>query len=210
MKSFIHKNFKKVRLVDKPDEILQNHYNKRRILRLRTDNDSLQELQDVEQELGDRYAESMYKKIMGELKDVGDCEIGGFNSGKLWKLKNKLSPRYNDPPAAMRNKEGKLLTSPDEILKETEDHYKNVFNEKPIDDEHKEFKNQREELCKKRLDACSKVKSPDWTINDVKYVLNNLKAGKSKDAYDLPNEIFKDDTAGKDLVCSNNKINESY
>ena len=62
------------------------------------------------------------------------------------------------------------------------------------------------ELCKKRLEECSKTKTPDWSIEDVKYVLNNLKAGKSKDAYDLPNEVFKQDTAGEDLVIAITKL----
>ena len=43
----------------------------------------------------------------------------------------------------------------------------------------------------------SQVKSPEWDIENVKYVLENLKVGKSQDAYDLTNEILNVDTAGK-------------
>ena len=115
----------------------------------------------------------MFNKIMVEVKDVGDCESGGFNSGKLWKLKNKLSPRFIDPPTAMRNSEGKLRTSAEDILKEAEKHYTAVFEEKIIGTEHKEYKNCKEDLCKKRLDKCSLTKTPDWTVEDVKHVIND-------------------------------------
>ena len=36
--------------------------------------------------------------------------------------------------------------------------------------------------------------------------LVEMKMKKSKDAYDLPNEIFRPDIAGDDLVCAITKI----
>ena len=54
----------------------------------------------------------------------------------------------------------------------------------------------------KRLKECSTVKTPEWTITDVTTVLSQLKRGKSKDAYNLPNEIFKPSVAGKDLILA--------
>ena len=47
-----------------------------------------------------------------------DSEDGGFNSGKLWKLKKKLTPSNYDPPTAMKDSEGNLITTENEILKE--------------------------------------------------------------------------------------------
>ena len=69
----------------------------------------------------------MCNTIMGELRDMGSCEDGGYNSGKLWQLKKKLSPRFTQPPTAMMNSEGHLLTNNDDITKEAVKHYKNVF-----------------------------------------------------------------------------------
>ena len=48
----------------------------------------------------------MFRKIKAEVQGVDDAEEGGFNAGKLWKLKSKLAPRNKDPPTAMFNKEG--------------------------------------------------------------------------------------------------------
>ena len=57
-----------------------------------------------------------------------------------------------------------------------------------------------------RLKECMKTKTPEWTMSDVTYVLKHLKIGKSKDAYDFPNEIFRPDIAGDDLICAITKI----
>ena len=103
IKGFIHSNFQKIKIIDKPNEALEKLYNKRRLLRTQTDDDSIQELEDVENELSEKYSEVMFKTIMKEVKGLDDCEDGGFNTGKLWKLKQKLSPRTHDPLSPMTN-----------------------------------------------------------------------------------------------------------
>jgi hypothetical protein len=135
LKGFMHQCFKKVKIVEKPDEELENLYNKRRILRTRTDEASEKELEEVENELSEKYSDKMYNKIMGELKGKTDSEEGGFNVGSLWKLNKKLSPRYNDPPTAMVNSEGTLLTTDEVVLDEAVKHYKEVFKDKNINKE---------------------------------------------------------------------------
>ena len=65
----------------------------------------------------------MFKKIMDEVKDAHDDEDGGFNAGKLLKLKKKLYPKCSDPPTAMVNDEGKLPIDDIDIVKEAEKHY---------------------------------------------------------------------------------------
>ena len=69
----------------------------------------------------------MANKILKEVQGLEDAEDGGFNTGKLWKLKRKLSPKANEPPTAMESKEGKLLTGDDDILKEAVRHCKAVL-----------------------------------------------------------------------------------
>ena len=101
IKGFIHSNFQKIKIIDKPNEALEKLYSKRRLLRIQTDDDSIQELEDVENELSEKYSEVMFKTIMKEVKGLDDCEDGGFNTGKLWKPKQKLSPRTHDPLSAM-------------------------------------------------------------------------------------------------------------
>ena len=116
VKGFIHASFKKIRVVEQHDEKLEDLYNKRRILRIRKDVASLKELEDVDKELSEKYSESMFRKIMSEVKGVENSEEGGFNTGMLWKLNTKLSPRSNDPPRATYNSDGKLLPGKEDIF----------------------------------------------------------------------------------------------
>ena len=83
----------------------------RKILRNKTDEASKAELEKVEHALAEKCAKSNYDKIMDEIKDI-DCEDGGVNIGNLWKLKRKLSPKCRDPPTAMMDGDGNLVTSP--------------------------------------------------------------------------------------------------
>ena len=206
VKGFIHKCFKKVKILQKPDDILEKLYSKRRILRMKQDQSSKDELEKVENELAEKYSENMYKKIMDGVSGFGDSEEGGFNSGQVWKLKKRLSPRPDNTPSAMHNSEGKLLTQPDDILNEAVNHYKNVFKERQIVPEYENYKIEREKLAKKRIEECKKIKTPPWTFDDVKFVMKNLKSGKSQDPYCLPNEIFKPNVAGEDLILAVTKL----
>ena len=92
-------------------------YNQRRILRTKTDNDSKKKLEKIEEELADKFAEENYKIIKEEIKDM-ECDEGGINAGKLWKLKKKLSPKKQDVPTAMLDQHGNLVTSETGIKKD--------------------------------------------------------------------------------------------
>jgi hypothetical protein len=127
LKGFIHQCFKKVKIIDKPDKQLENLYNKRRILRNKKDDKSKVELEDVEKELSDKYSMIMSNKIFGEVKGLEDAEDGGFNAGRLWKLKKKLYPKVSEPPTAMVNSEGNIITSEKDITDEAINHCKRVF-----------------------------------------------------------------------------------
>ena len=54
-------------------------------------------------------AEDIYNIVKEEVEIVKNDE-GGFYSGHLWKLKNKLRPKHILNPTAMLNREGKLVT----------------------------------------------------------------------------------------------------
>ena len=77
MKGFVQECFTKVKIEDKPNTELDNLYNKRTVLRTKSDDKSLSELEKVENELSEKYSESMYKTIMGEVKGFEDSEDGG-------------------------------------------------------------------------------------------------------------------------------------
>ena len=132
LKGFIHECFTKVKIVEKSNKAIEHLYDKRRVLRNIKDLQGKKELEAVENELSFKYSEVMANKILKEVQGLEDAEDGGFNSGKLWKLKRKLSPKTNEPPTAMESMEGKLLTDDDDILEEAVKHYKAVFEHRDI------------------------------------------------------------------------------
>ena len=200
IKGFVHKCFKKVKIKETNDKKLEEMYNKRRLLRNKTDEDSVAKLEELNDKLAHEYSEKMTKTILNEIKDMTKSDEGGLNTGKMWKLKKKLMPRNQEPPTAMENKEGKLLTDKEDIRNEAVNHYKNVFRDREIVPEFREYRKEREELCRKRLEETKQNKSKEWSHEDVMHVLKGLKIGKSKDPYDLPNELFKPGVAGEDLI----------
>ena len=103
---------------------------------------SKKDLDKVENELAEKYSEKMYNIIKHEIAGV-DSEDGGFNSGRLWRLKKKLAPTKYEPPTAMKNSEGQLLTSDDDIKKEAVRHYEKVFEDKPMEETIKHMKELR-------------------------------------------------------------------
>jgi hypothetical protein len=141
----------------------------------------------------------MYNKIKDEIKVMNGDE-GGYNPGHLWKLKKKLSPQQRDPPTAMYDGKGNILTEDIDIRNEAVKHFKTVFETKPIDSDLTDHKVQRERLCERRLEEAFKNKTPEWTLEDVKYATKSLNSGISKDPYGHPNELFKEGIAGEGLL----------
>ena len=54
---------------------------------------------------------------MDELSGL-DCEDGSNNGVKLWSLRRKLFPRSRDPPTAMLDSCGNLITSQEGVEEE--------------------------------------------------------------------------------------------
>ena len=75
---------------------------------------SQHEAKVIESKLANKYAEGIYNDIKTEIEGI-HYEEGGLNSGNLWKLKNKLNKKYPDPPTAMRDEQGNLITGKREI-----------------------------------------------------------------------------------------------
>ena len=211
LNGFISQCFKKIKITENKDENLENLYNKRTYLRNRVDIESINELKKVEKELNEKYSEKMYDKIKSEIDSLNNDE-GTMNVGNFWNLKRKLSPKPSDPPTAMLDRNGNLLTDAKDIVDEAVKHYQDVLSDKPIDEDYKHIQTEKEELCMERLKLASKIKTPDWTMSDINVVFKYLKKDKSRDPLGYPNELFKEGIAGDDLKLAvlklMNKIKE--
>ena len=198
LNGFIHSSFKKIRISNKIDTKIENLMNLRRNLKNKEDNDSINKLKKVEEELADRCAEDNRRKILEEVKGI-ECEDGGVNSGKLWKLRKKLCPKSRDPPTAMLDSGGNLVTSKVDIDNIALETFKKRLENRKIKDGLEEIKNDKEILCKKRLEEAKTRKTSPWTIKDLETVLKYLKKNKSPDPNGYINELFRIDVIGEDL-----------
>ena len=108
-----------------------NLFKMRRVLRSKSDKESKNKLEEVESKLAEKCALDNYTKITEETKDI-ECDEGGFNSGMFWKLKKKLLLRPPDPPTAMLDEAGNLITSAVGVAKLSVEHYKRVLQNRPM------------------------------------------------------------------------------
>ena len=103
--------FRKTRIKQtKRNKKLEALYNQRRILRTKTDIASQEALETVDRKLSDMCAKENLE-IINKACEGLSCENGGVNAGKLWQLKKKLRGIVNEPPSAMLDEHGNLVTN---------------------------------------------------------------------------------------------------
>ena len=194
----INKCFRKVKLSEGKNKEIEELFSRRKVLRTKTDAKSKEELKQVEDDLANKCAQDNYEKIKEELDGI-NCEEGGFNSGKLWKLRKKLFPKSRDPPTAMMDMDGNLITSVDSIQDLALETYRKRLENKPIKENLKHIQVEKEELCARRMENAKLNKTKPWEMSDLDVVLNHLKKNKSRDPLGYANEIFRPEVAGDDL-----------
>ena len=199
IKGCVSQTFKKSRFCeDTYNNEIVNLFDKRRLLRNKDDDESKTELEKIETKLSELCAEENFKKVMEEIKDI-ECEEGGFNMGKLWKLKKKLCPNKKEPPVAMTDLDGNLITSEKNLEKHVLEHYEKVLSNRPMKPELIQMQKDKEELCEKRIELAKQSKTEPWDMKDLEVVLKYPKKEKSHDPHDNANEIFHSNVAGSDM-----------
>ena len=124
LNGMIHECFGKIRIKDSTNNTdIMELFNERNKLRSKDDKVSRIKLTEIEELLAEKCAESNYQKIKEELKDI-ESDEGGFNMGKLWKIRKKLCLFKKDPKTAMQDPNGNLITSDKNLEKHTLNHYK--------------------------------------------------------------------------------------
>lgn len=128
-----------------------------------------------------------------------DCDEGGINSNKLWKLKKKLHKSFSEAPTSMRNSDAKLLTNKKNILDETVKHYRKVLGNRKINEGLESHQTEREDLAKAGIKSAKENKTPDWDMYDLDEALKGLRKNKSSDAHGYINELFRPEVIGTNL-----------
>lgn len=103
--------FRKIRIKQaKRNKETEELFKIRGRLRTKTDEASRAALEHVDKQLSDLCAEENMKQITEACKSLS-CETGGVNVQNLWQLKKRLRGIKCEPPTAMLNQYGNLVTS---------------------------------------------------------------------------------------------------
>ena len=191
-------NFKKRRVNNKVELKSKDLYDKMRDLKGKTDDKSKEELEKVVKAIADE--SETHAKIVREELDKMDSNEGGLNPNKLWKLKKKLCPKAMDPPTAMLDKEGNLLTNDEAIKERAIEVYTTRLAANKIEPHLEKLEEARNELCHLRLKLAKLDKTKPWDMDDLKAAVKQLANDKSRDAENHANELFKETVAGTDLL----------
>ena len=120
----------------------------------------------------------------------------------MWRLKQKLCPRNNDPPMAKRSAGGDLISNPVTLKQLYADTYKDRLRHRVIRPGYEELESLKKFLFNLRLSLSKTRKSEPWSKAQLLKVLGSLKSGKSCDALGYSNELFKPGVIGNDLIDS--------
>ena len=143
-------------------------------------------------------AEEFFNKVKKASKGI-DCTDGDSSAVDLWKLKKQMCPQSRDPPTAMLNDEGDLVTNEDMIKDMAVKAYKERLRNRPMKEGLEHIVEAKEKLADSLMEKAKLNKTPPWNQEDLQYVLDKLKNDKSRDPNGLANELFKEDAAGDDL-----------
>ena len=191
----LHKCFNKIgHKKETKTECQEKLYNRWKELKKKTDAESKEEMIEVEEKLAHEY----FDKVLEATKEF-DCQEGGKSSGKLWELKKKMCPRSRDPPTAMKDKDGIIVTNVEKIKEMAVNAYEERLKNRPIKEGLEEMKELKEKLAEKVMKVAKTNKTPKWTMKEIEIVLKGLKKNKSRDPNGLANELFKEEAAGRDL-----------
>ena len=84
-------------------------YKKMRLLKESDGEDNKEAINEVVEAIA-KVAETKYKQVIEELNHMKP-EEGRIDAQKFWKMKKKLFPKSRDPPSAMLDKDGNMLTT---------------------------------------------------------------------------------------------------
>ena len=165
-------SFKKIRINDnrrayKTEELHEKMTN----LKTKSDNNSKEELEKVVIGIA-KEAEENYNKVREELDKV-KTNKGGMNPKQIWSLKKSLCPKSRDPPTAMLDSKGNLLTTDKAIQNRAIEVFKERLNSNTMKENLEDLEEDTNKLCKMRLKLSKLNKTKPWDIEDLKNVLKS-------------------------------------
>ena len=204
----VHKSFRKVRVVAKPneDKEIRELLNTQAKLKKELGNKSLKpnnseiyqsKIVEIENVLSGKIADRNANIVKEYIESM--TFNGKFSPIGMWKLKNKLLPKEADPPMGKLDNKGNLVTTPSALKKMYLDHYCDRLRHRKIEEKFSENYEKKVELWRLRFDYLRETKTSDWSKESLEMALKSLKTNKTRDPSGYINELFKYPVIGHDL-----------
>ena len=114
------------------------------------------------------------KLVQEHMKTLGTYD-GRFSQSGMWKLKNKLWPKDQDPPMAKIDEGGNLITTPGELKKLYLQHYVKRLEHRKIKEDYVENYEKKLVLWKLRFDTLKATQPANWSIKDLRCSIKSQK-----------------------------------
>ena len=161
----------------------------------------VEKLSLLEDDISSYAANKNTKRITKHIEEISNSG-GRLDITKMWKMRKKLCPKSIEVPSAKFNEKGILVTKKCELKTLYKNTYIDRLSHCDILPEYETIFVLKNYLFDLRMKVSGKVKSPDWTINQLVKVLKSLKNNKSADHFGMVYELFKPGLIGKDLLQS--------
>ena len=109
----------------------------------------------------------------------------------FWKLKKILAPRNKEIPHSILDMHDNLLTDSITIKNEYRTEFQYRLRKREIRSDLKWYESFQNRLCQLRIKACRSNISPNFSLDEVKQAVGELKLGTSADPTYMVREIFK-------------------
>ena len=177
LNSIIVKSFKRVRINNKTrtheeEELGKLFDQKDKLLDLLCDAQETNDEDEVEQInnkleliLSDisEVCASENQKIMEKALTFHSDSLDGFNQNRMWNVKKKVFPKnVEEPPAAIKDTNGNLITEKERIKDIFRNNYKERLKPNTMEEELKDLESLKEELFNLRMMNSKKRLSDDW------------------------------------------------
>ena len=90
-----------------------------------------------------------------------------------------MCPRSRDPPTAMLNDQGKLVTDNNAMKEMAKEAYSVKLRNRPIREGLENIKDAKETLAERVMKVAKENKTDPWSMNNLDAVLKGLKNNKS-------------------------------
>ena len=194
----VHKSFRKIRVVDRENKEVNELFKRRKLLNDKVDEKSKKEAFEIDERLNFLCPEDNYQHIRDELNNI-DGDEGGANPASIWKLENRIMAKAANPPTALLDNSGNLVTSEEGREALMLDTFVKRLENRKIRQGLEQMQKDKEKLCFLRLQNARHQKTQPWSLEQLKTVLKSLKKNRSRDPLGYCNELFSLEVAGSDL-----------